>query len=116
MKLLCTFQPGGLTVEGQTPTAHRLYLDFATRIGLDGHTPEIGPNGNWWIVGTDTGVPAASLLRYGSYLEFPNVGQANALYLDTAANKLYRWNGNDLHYYAVGTDYNDIKIIDGGNA
>lgn len=83
---------------------------------LDGHTPEIGPNGNWWIAGTDTGVPAASLLRYGSYLEFPNVGQANALYLDTAANKLYRWNGNDLHYYAVGTDYNDIKIIDGGNA
>lgn len=26
--------------------------------GNDGHTPRIGPNGNWWIEGEDTGIQA----------------------------------------------------------
>lgn len=116
MKLLCTFHTGGLSVEGQALAPHRLWLDFATRIGLDGHTPEIGPDGNWWIAGHNTGVPAAALLSFNSYLEFPTVGKAGTLYLDTASNKLYRWNGDDLHYYVVGSDYLDIKVIDCGNA
>ena len=45
MKLLCTIQRSGFTLNGQTVESHRLYFDFLTRVGIDGHTPEIGSNG-----------------------------------------------------------------------
>jgi hypothetical protein len=54
--------------------------------------------------------------QYGSKLEFPNVGNSAVVYLDRAANKAYRWDENNLKYYCVGSNYEDIKIINGGTA
>ena len=61
MKLLCILQQGDLSVTDGSALSHRLYFDFANRIGIDGKdgedgtdgtdglTPEIGKDGNWWI-------------------------------------------------------------------
>lgn len=51
-----------------------------------------------------------------SFLEFPATGEENTIYIDTTANKSYRWNPEDFHYYVVGSDYNDIKVVNGGDA
>ena len=48
----------------------------------------------------------------------PNVGQEKDLYVAREENKIYRWDEEELKYYSLtsGSDYTDIKIIDGGNA
>lgn len=48
-----------------------------------------------------------------SYLKFPTIGDSHSLYVDTTKNKTYRWDSQNLHYYVVGSNYEDIKIIDG---
>lgn len=53
---------------------------------------------------------------YGSIYEFPNLGQVGVLYTDTGNNRIYRWDAGDLKYYCVGSDWNQIKCIDGGDA
>lgn len=51
-----------------------------------------------------------------TYLEFPNIGRENNIYIDSTENTTYRWNAIDNKYYIIGSNYRDIKIIDGGNA
>lgn len=53
---------------------------------------------------------------YSSIYEFPNIGQAGVFYTDTSENRIYRWDEEDLKYYCVGSDWSQIKCIDGGNA
>ena len=38
------------------------------------------------------------------------------LYLDKQASKLYRWDDEHLNYCVIGKHYDEIEIIDGGNA
>lgn len=61
-----------------------------------------------------------SIVQKPSYLEFPNVGNENNLYIDIGNNTLYRWDKKNLKYYMIGasidTIYDKIKIISGGNA
>lgn len=58
----------------------------------------------------------AVVLSKPTYLDFPNVGKKNVLYLDIAENEIYRWDDVNLHYRRVGSDYHDIEMIYGGNA
>ena len=60
MKMTITFQKDTLNIIPQdTPQVSRDFVfTFVNRIGLDGETPYIGENGNWWIGGEDTGVEA----------------------------------------------------------
>lgn len=48
-----------------------------------------------------------------TYLEFPLIGNEDKLYIDSGANKTYRWDDTNLKYYCVGSDYDDISQIDG---
>lgn len=70
--------------------------------------------------GTETEFVAAlthlEYLPFDSRFHFPNIGDANVLYGDTTANKLYRYDPEYGKYYCVGSDYNDIIAIDGGHA
>ena len=55
-----------------------------------------------------------SLIERQSYvgiINFPNVGKPGNIYIDTLANKSYRWDDTDLKYYCIGSDYNDINLI-----
>ena len=52
----------------------------------------------------------------GSKYEFPTIGDGKHLYISTSENKTYRFDEVQLKYYVVGSDYEDIKIINGGCA
>lgn len=51
-----------------------------------------------------------------SLYKFPNVGNTRDLYVDSSTNRTYRWSDEDLKYYCIGSDYNEIGIISGGRA
>ena len=64
-----------------------------------------------------TGVYEKTELKYyNSMFEFPNIGEDDYLYLDREKNKSYRWDSSQLRYICVGSDYEDIGIIEGGSA
>lgn len=52
--------------------------------------------------------------------ELPNVGATNVIYIVIDENAAYRYmdteDGNGSHYVAVGRDYSEISIINGGTA
>lgn len=49
--------------------------------------------------------------QFPSYLNFPNLGKNNVLYIDDQENESYRWDNDSLKYYKI----NEIEIINGGN-
>lgn len=57
-----------------------------------------------------------SCQNYGSIYEFPNIGDPGVLYIDTGTNKMYRWDNDNLKYFCVGADWQEIRVINGGNA
>jgi hypothetical protein len=94
-------------------------LDFVIPKGKDGaSTYEIAVRNGYtgteaeWIESLNT----SPLRRFNSKYEFPNIGATAYLYIDLRENKLYRWDSNFKKYYCVGSNYNDITVIDGGNA
>lgn len=57
----------------------------------------------------------SSVQTYESLYHFPSVGKENILYIDMTENKTYRWDDANLRYYCIGSDYEDIKIINGNS-
>ena len=47
-----------------------------------------------------------------TYLEFPVIGDSHSLYVDTSNNTVYRWNEEELKYFCIGRDYENIEFID----
>ncbi len=47
------------------------------------------------------------------YLEFPAVGEDAHLYVDLGSNKIYVYSEELLRYVVVGSDYNEIQVING---
>lgn len=54
--------------------------------------------------------------QYASRFAFPNRGDPAIIYVDIGANASYRWDAETEKYVCIGTDYRQIKIINGGNA
>jgi hypothetical protein len=57
-----------------------------------------------------------SYLEFVSRFDFPNIGESNKLYIATNENKTYRWDEESTSYKVVGSDYNDIELIDCGSS
>lgn len=57
-----------------------------------------------------------SVYQFDTKFDFPTLGDVNSLYIAMNENAAYRWNETDLHYYCIGRDYLELKIISGGNA
>lgn len=55
----------------------------------------------------------AIVVSEDSFLKFPTLGNEYRIYIDTTTNKIYRWSEAELKYYIIGSDYNDISIING---
>lgn len=53
-----------------------------------------------------------TVFAFDSYVDFPISGSENAIYIDRANNRTYRYS-SDKNYYVVGSDYNEISVIDG---
>lgn len=52
------------------------------------------------------------VIQAASYLEFPNIGAADTLYVDKQSSLSYRWDETELKYYAINELL--INIINGG--
>lgn len=48
--------------------------------------------------------------------QLPDIGDDKCLYIATKENKIYIWNEDKKKYSIIGSDYNEIDIIDGGGA
>lgn len=79
-----------------------------------------------WIESSQTALDAAKkadaaaerlslIVEKDSFLEFPPIGEKGKLYIDKAKNKIYRWDEKMNRYVIVGSDYQDIQIISGGD-
>ena len=53
----------------------------------------------------------ASIEQFVNKSYFPNVGKESTIYVDAENNTLYRYDTNTKTYYIVGSNYEDIKII-----
>lgn len=51
-----------------------------------------------------------------TYASLPSVGSEACIYIVKNQNKTYRWDDDSNRYYCIGSDYNDIDVIDGGTA
>lgn len=66
---------------------------------------------------TDTMISDLDLIQsYQSIYNFPNIGDENKIYIDTSTNRTYRWDDTSIKYYCIGSDYNNIDIINGGSS
>lgn len=50
---------------------------------------------------------------YNTLANFPTTGDKNTIYIETETNKAYRWDDENIRFYCIGSDYNQIDIIDG---
>lgn len=55
----------------------------------------------------------STILEYPNHFSFPSVGQKNVIYIDAAENKSYRYSIEKNKYYIIGSNYEDILIING---
>lgn len=63
---------------------------------------------------TSTG--SGGTMTVKSIAALPNIGDRNIIYIVEEENKTYRWDSVEAKYFVVGSDYNEIKLIDGGNS
>ena len=76
-------------------------------------------NGNILATGTVGGAVSQAKsvivkeLTFNSRFEFPSIGKKDMLYIATDENKLYFFNEDSLTYYCIGSDYNEIEVIQG---
>lgn len=57
--------------------------------------------------------PKNSVLTYDSVYNFPSVGKVNTMYIDKSTEKTYRWDDDRLSFICIGSNYEDIQIING---
>lgn len=59
---------------------------------------------------------ATNLKVFESRYEFPSLGDPKNIYIDRLESSTYIFDEVTHTYVCIGRDYNEIKIIDGGNA
>lgn len=56
------------------------------------------------------------VIPYASYTLFPTIGKTNAIYVDTTTNAIYRWDDNNIKYYALAFDPEKEFILQCGSS
>ena len=46
------------------------------------------------------------------FSDLPVSGKEGVIYIVKSENKTYRWDDNNIKYYCIGSNYNDIEVID----
>ncbi len=57
-----------------------------------------------------------TVLEYTSSLQFPTVGKIKTIYIDMNGNKIYRWDDDNTKYYCIGSNYEEINLINCGDS
>lgn len=47
---------------------------------------------------------------------FPSIGDESCIYIATNENATYRWDDSNLKYFCIGSNVNDIGIVNGGSS
>jgi len=106
------------TSEQTPPTSYTEYLWYKYRgdDGLDIY--------NFWLEQGNGGSLEEFLalishepVRYVEEIaDLPAVGDGSVIYICRAANKSYRWDDDETRYRVIGSDYNEIDVINGGES
>lgn len=65
---------------------------------------------------TGGGGSGGGAVQVETRFNLPSVGSSGTVYFVKDENATYRWDDTSLLYYCVGRDYEEIKVINGGNA
>lgn len=52
-------------------------------------------------------------IEFNNRFEFPSIGKDNMIYVAKDEHKMYMFNSDTLNYEVIGSDYNEIEIIQG---
>lgn len=86
-----------------SPIQNRLYLVNGTELQLF--------TGSEWVQINE--VPKL-VITVNTMTDLPKVGNVLCIYIDKETNRSYRWDDDDTKYYCIGSDWQDIKMINGG--
>ena len=54
-----------------------------------------------------------TLQEFDSLADFPVTGKENVIYIDKTNNAIYRWDDKEVKFYCIGSDFNNVGVIDG---
>lgn len=86
-----------------SPIQNRLYLVNGTELQLF--------TGSEWVQINE--VPKL-VITVKTMTDLPKVGNVLCIYIDKETNRSYRQDDDDIKYYCIGSDWQDINIINGG--
>ena len=73
-------------------------------------------SGQWEEGCSSGGSGGGSAVQVDSISALPSLGNTGTVYFITDENAIYRWDEDGLRYVCVGRNYEEIKIINGGDA
>lgn len=59
---------------------------------------------------------AGGAIQVQNKTDLPSVGEENKVYFVISENATYRWSNTTQEYVCCGSDYNEIRVISGGDA
>lgn len=86
-----------------SPIQNRLYLVNGTQLQVF--------TGSEWIQINE--VPEL-VITASAMTSFPKIGNVLCIYIDKETNRSYRWDDENTKYYCIGSNQQDITIINGG--
>jgi len=74
------------------------------------------PNTLYFFNGEWVELNKSTIITEDTIYSFPTVGNESFIYIASKENKTYRWDNDNSKYYCIGSDYNEIKIINCGDS
>ena len=74
------------------------------------------PNTLYFFNGEWVELNKSTIITEDTIYSFPTVGNEAFIYIASKENKTYRWDDDNSKYYCIGSDYNEIKIINCGDS
>jgi len=87
---------------------------------LDTGRLKIGNGTDAWLDLKYVGEDGRGVVNAATHYDFPSIGDVNTIYKASEEKKIYQWNSVSLTYELIVNEgsgnYEDIEIINGGNA
>lgn len=74
------------------------------------------PNTLYFFNGEWVELNKSTIITEDTIYSFPTVGNEAFIYIASKENRTYRWDNDNSKYYCIGSDYNEIKIINCGDS
>ena len=74
------------------------------------------PGTLYWFNGEWVELNKSSAITEDTIYSFPTVGNEAFIYIASKENRTYRWDNDNSKYYCIGSDYNEIKLINCGDS